>query len=72
VKPAFRQEDLIEDYLREQGLLVQTALANQELPFRILSWDQWRRGRSLQQYSDELAALFLTCSQDLCHSKLVI
>jgi hypothetical protein len=30
VTPGFLQEDLIEDFPREQGLLVQTMLANQE------------------------------------------
>jgi hypothetical protein len=34
VTPAFLQEDLIEDCLRDQGLLVQTVPANQELLFR--------------------------------------
>lgn len=33
--PAFLQVDLIEDCLREQGLLVQIMPANQELLFRI-------------------------------------
>ena len=38
-------EDLIEDCLREQGLLVQIMLANQQLLFRIkLSLDQWGCG----------------------------
>lgn len=36
--PAFLQEDLIEDWLREQGLLVQMVPANQELLFRIDSF----------------------------------
>jgi hypothetical protein len=35
VTPAFLQVDLIEDCLREQGLLVQIMPANQELLFRI-------------------------------------
>jgi hypothetical protein len=34
VQPHLLQEDLIEDCLREQGLLVQTMSANQELLFR--------------------------------------
>jgi hypothetical protein len=36
------QEDLTEDYLREQGLLMQTMTANWSSCLEeMLSWDQW-------------------------------
>jgi hypothetical protein len=67
-KNLLKEEDLIEDRLRDQGLLVQLIPANQELLFR--RDDQWGAGggyeRSLQLCSEEFAAAFLTCSQSLC------
>jgi hypothetical protein len=65
------QEDLIEDCLRDQGLLVQTMPANGELLFRRDAFLgpmglRWRVLKSLQQCSNELAAVFLTCLRSLC------
>ena len=56
------QEDLIEDCLREQGLLVQTMPANQELLFRRDAFLGPMRARVEGMKG---AAAFLTCSRSL-------
>ena len=62
------QEDLIEDCSRDQGLLVQTVPANQELLFRRDAFlgpmeHEWRVLKELAAVFRELAAAaaFLTC-----------
>jgi hypothetical protein len=60
------QENLIEDYLRDQGLLVQTMPTNQDLLFRKgASLGPTRVLKELAAVFRKLAAAFLTCSQSL-------
>jgi hypothetical protein len=63
------QEDLIEDCLGDQGLLVQTMPANQELLFKrdVFLEPGWRVLKELAAVFRELAEAFLTCSWSLCH-----
>lgn len=66
------QENLIEDCLRDQGLLMQTMPANQELLFRRDAFlepmsHRWRVLKELAAVFGELASAFLTCFCCLCH-----
>jgi hypothetical protein len=66
------QEDLIEDCLRDQGLLTRAMPANQELLFRRdgflgLMGHGWRVLKELAACSVELVVVFLSCSQSLFH-----
>ena len=65
--PAFLQEEVTVDHLREQGLLVQIMPANQELLFRIDTFLEPMGAlveglKELAACSDDLAAAFLSCS----------
>ena len=62
------QEDLIENYLRNQGLLMQTIPPNQELLFRK---DAFLGPMGVERIkgacSSIQSSLLLPCSQSLCH-----